>query len=32
MTMPRKSESIVTVNAKFTAFDLKALRYREPQR
>jgi hypothetical protein len=30
MTMPRKSESIVTVNAKFTAFDLKALRYRDP--
>jgi len=29
MTMPRKSESIVTVNAKFTAFDLKHLRYRD---
>jgi len=29
MTMPRKTESIVTVNAKFTAFDLKHLRYRD---
>jgi hypothetical protein len=29
MTQPRKSESIVSVNAKLTAFDLKHLRYRD---
>ena len=29
MTMASKSESIVTVNAKWTAFDLKHLRYRD---
>jgi len=29
MTQPRKSESIVSVNAKLTAFDLRHLRYRD---
>ena len=29
MTQNRKSESIVSVNAKLTAFDLRALRYRD---
>lgn len=29
MTQPRKSEAIVSVNAKWTAFDMRHLRYRD---